>query len=229
MPIDSPFQEQLTMSEKARVVVVDDHPLFRERLCQLINNEPDMEICGEANSAQEAIQIIREISPNLAIIDITLKTSSGLELIKSIKALSIGVPVLVLSMHDESLYAERALRAGASGYITKSQEAAQVLLAVRSVLNGKIYLSEEMTAGFLKSLATTGNKGIARPVDRLTDRELQVLDLIGRGRTTRDIAQLLKLGVATVDTYRARIKEKMNFRNAMELQHFAIRWIRERE
>ncbi|MEY2605025.1 MAG: hypothetical protein QOH31_2834 [Verrucomicrobiota bacterium] len=229
MPIDSKAQGQLTMSEKARVVVVDDHPLFRERLCQLINNEPDMEICGEASSAQEAIQIIRETSPNLAVIDITLKTSSGLELIKSIKALSIGVPVLVLSMHDESLYAERALRAGASGYITKSQEAAQVLLAVRSVLGGKIYLSEEMTSGFLKSLAATGTKGIARPVDRLTDRELQVLDLIGRGRTTKDIAQLLKLGVATVDTYRARIKEKMNFRNAMELQHFAIRWISERE
>jgi DNA-binding NarL/FixJ family response regulator len=217
------------MSEKARVVVVDDHPLFRERLCQLINNEPDMEICGQAEGAQEAIQIIRETSPNLAVIDITLKTSSGLELIKSIKALSIGVPVLVLSMHDESLYAERALRAGASGYITKSQEAAQVLLAVRSVLGGKIYLSEEMTAGLLKSLAGTGTKAIARPMDRLTDRELQVLDLIGRGRTTRDIAQLLKLGVATVDTYRARIKEKMNFRNATELQHFAIRWVREQE
>src|SRR6266478_1978532 len=166
MPIDSKAQDQLTMSEKARVVVVDDHPLFRERLCQLINNEPDMEICGEASSAQEAIQIIREASPNLAVIDITLKTSSGLELIKSIKALSIGVPVLVLSMHDESLYAERALRAGASGYITKSQEAAQVLLAVRSVLGGKIYLSEEMTSGFLKSLAATGTKGIARPLDQ---------------------------------------------------------------
>jgi len=229
MPIDSQARDQLTMSEKARVVVVDDHPLFRERLCQLINNEPDMEICGEADSAQEAIQIIRETSPNLAVIDITLKTSSGLELIKSIKALSIGVPVLVLSMHDESLYAERALRAGASGYITKSQEATQVLFAVRLVLGGKIYLSEEMTSGFLKGLAATGTKGIARPVDRLTDRELQVLDLIGRGRTTRDIAELLKLGIATVDTYRARIKEKMNFRNAMELQHFAVRWVSERE
>ena len=125
--------------------------------------------------------------------------------------------------------AERALRAGASGYITKSQEATQVLFAVRSVLGGKIYLSEEMTSGFLKSLAATGTKGIARPVDRLTDRELQVLDLIGRGRTTRDIAERLKLGIATVDTYRARIKEKMNFRNAMELQHFAVRWVSERE
>jgi DNA-binding NarL/FixJ family response regulator len=132
-------------------------------------------------------------------------------------------------MHDESLYADRALRAGAIGYITKSQEASQVLLAVRSVLSGKIYLSEEMTAGYLKSLTAIGGKAVARPLDRLTDRELQVLDLIGRGRTTRDIAELLKLGVATVDTYRARIKEKMNFRNAMELQHFAIRWVSERE
>jgi DNA-binding NarL/FixJ family response regulator len=216
-------------NRKALVVVVDDHPLFRERLCQLINHEQDMEICGEADGAQQALQIIRETSPNLAIVDITLKTSSGLELIKSIKALSIGVPVLVLSMHDESLYAERALRAGAMGYITKSQEAAQVLLAVRSVLSGKIYLSDEMTSTFLKGLTTGGVKVSPRAVDRLTDRELQVLDLIGRGRTSRDIAEHLKLGVATVDTYRARIKEKMNFRNAMELQHFAIRWVAERE
>jgi DNA-binding NarL/FixJ family response regulator len=214
---------------KARVVVVDDHPLFRERLCQLINNEPDMEICGEADSAEQAIQIIRVTSPSLAIVDITLKTSSGLELIKGIKALSIGVPVLVLSMHDESLYAERALRAGAMGYITKSEEAAKVLLAVRSVLTGKIYLSEEMTSTFLKGLTVGGIRVSPRPVDRLTDRELQVLDLIGRGRTSRDIADELKLGVATIDTYRARIKEKMNFRNAMELQHFAIRWVSERE
>src|SRR6202035_1636051 len=147
------------MSEKKeRVVIVDDHPLFRERLSELITNELDMEVCAEAEDAQQAIDLIRNTSPDLAIVDITLKTSSGLELIKSIKALSIGVPVLVLSMHDESLYAERALRAGASGYITKSQEAAQVLLAVRSVLGGKIYLSEEMTSGFLKSLAATGTK-----------------------------------------------------------------------
>src|SRR6266403_2559207 len=152
MPIDSRVQEPLTMSEKARVVVVDDHPLFRERLCQLINNEPDMEICGEADSAQEAIQIIRETSPDLAMIDITLKTSSGLELIKSIKALSIGVPVLVLSPHDDSLYTERALRAGATGYITKHQPASEVLVAIRRVLAGEVYLSEKMTSGLLKSL-----------------------------------------------------------------------------
>ena len=214
---------------KARVIVVDDHPLFRERLCQLINDEQDMEICGEAENAQPALQIIRDTPADLAIVDISLKTSSGLELVKNIRALSIGVPVLVLSMHDESLYAERALRAGAMGYITKSEEAAQVLLAVRSVLAGKIYLSQEMTLTFLKGLTTSGDRVSPHSVDRLTDRELQVLDLIGRGRTSKEIAEVLKLGLTTVDTYRARIKQKMNFRNAMELQLFAIRWVSERE
>jgi DNA-binding NarL/FixJ family response regulator len=214
---------------KARVIVVDDHPLFRERLCQLINDEQDMEICGEAENAQPALLIIRETSPNLAIVDITLKTSSGLELVKNIRALSIGVPVLVLSMHDELLYAERALRAGAMGYITKSEEAAEVILAVRSVLAGKIYLSQEMTSTFLEGLTTRGVRVSPHSVDRLTDRELQVLDLIGRGRTSQEIGEVLKLGISTVDTYRARIKQKMNFRNAMELQHFAIRWLSERE
>jgi len=217
------------MSEKKeRVVIVDDHPLFRERLCELINHELDMEVCGEAEDARQAIDLIRNTSPNLAIVDITLKGSSGLELIKSIKALSIGVPVLVLSMHDESLYAERALRSGASGYITKHEAADNVLLAIRRVLAGEVYLSGTMTSVFLKSVPT-GLKSMPRPLDRLTNRELEVLELIGRGHTTRQIAETLNLGVATVDTHRARIKEKMHFRNATELQHFAIRWVRERE
>ncbi|HEY2423882.1 MAG TPA: response regulator transcription factor [Chthoniobacterales bacterium] len=214
---------------RARVAVVDDHPLFRERLCQLINNEPDMEVCGEAEGAEQALRLIRTAMPDLAIVDIALKASSGLELIRSIKALSISVPVLVLSMHEESLYADRALRAGASGYITKSQEAGDVLMAIRAVLAGKVYLSPEMTTDLLKNLGATGIRGVPRSVDRLTDRELQVLELIGRGRTTREIAETLKLGVATIDTYRARIKEKMNFRNATDLVHFAIRWVSEKE
>lgn len=213
----------------ARVAVVDDHPLFRERLCQLINNELDMEVCGETEGAEQALSLIRSTRPNLAIVDIALKASSGLELIRSIKALSIGVPVLVLSMHEESVYAARALRAGASGYITKSQEAAKVLTAIRSVLAGKIYLSPEMTNDLLKNLGATGTRGTPRSVDRLTERELQVLELVGRGRTTREIAEMLKLGAATIDTYRARIKEKMNFRNATDLVHFAIRWVSEKD
>jgi len=215
--------------KKQRVVVVDDHPMFRERLSQLINFELDMEVCGEAEDAQEGIRLLRETSPDLAIVDITLKGSSGLELVKSIKALSMATPVLVLSMHDESLYAERALQAGASGYITKNQATEEVLSAIRRVLAGEIYLSEKMTALFLKSLSAGGARSFVRPLDRLTDRELQVLEFIGRGYTTRAIAEALKLGVATVDTYRARVKEKMDFRNAVELQHFAIRWVRDRE
>jgi DNA-binding NarL/FixJ family response regulator len=169
------------------------------------------------------------VSKHTAIVDITLKESNGLELIKSIRPLSIGLPVLVLSMHEESLDAERAIRAGAIAYITKHQPAQEVLLAIRRVLAGEVYLSEKMTSSFLKSLITTEVEGISRPVDRLTDRELEVLDLIGRGHTTRKIADTLQLGVATIDTYRAKIKEKMNLRNAAELQHFAINWVRERE
>jgi DNA-binding NarL/FixJ family response regulator len=215
--------------EKKRVIIVDDHPLFRDRLSQLINHELDMEVCGESETAEQAIQLIRSLTPDLVIVDITLKGSSGLELIKGIRALSIGIPVLILSMHEESLYAERALRAGATGYITKHQAADEVLAAIRRVLTGEIYLSDKMTSVFLRSLTTTGAKSMPRPVDRLADRELEVLELIGRGNTTRQIADKLQLGPATVDTYRARIKEKMNLRNATELQHFAIRWVREQE
>jgi DNA-binding NarL/FixJ family response regulator len=214
--------------EKERIIIVDDHPLFRERLSELINHELDMEVCGEAEDARQAIEIIRNTSPDLAIVDITLKGSGGLELIKSIRELPTAVPVLVLSMHEESLYAERALRAGAAGYITKHESAENVLLAIRRVLAGEVYLSGTLTSAFLKSL-TAGLKSTSQPLDRLTDRELEILELIGRGRATRQIAEALRLGVATVDTYRARIKEKMNFRSGTELQHFAIRWVRDRE
>jgi DNA-binding NarL/FixJ family response regulator len=214
---------------KASVLIVDDHPLFRERLCQLIENEPDLQVSGEAETAQDAVQLVRATRPDLAIVDITLKGSSGLELTKTLRALSFNLPILVLSMHDESLYAERVLRAGATGYITKNQPADEVLFAVRRVLTGEVYVSEEMTSTFLRGIAGAGSKTPARLVDRLTDREFEVLQLIGRGQTTRAIAEVLDVGMATVDTYRARIKEKMNFRNGTELQHFAIRWVREQE
>ena len=213
---------------KKRVVIVDDHPLVRDRLSQLINHEQDMSVCGEAEDAQQALQIIRETSPSLAIVDITLKHSNGLELIKSIKAQNLELPVLVLSMHEESLYADRAIRAGASGYITKHQPAEEVLLAIRRVMAGNIYLSEKMTNGYLKSIATR-TKIAPQAVDTLTNRELEVLDLIGRGTAKRDIAKALQLGIPTVNTHCARIKEKLNLRSAAELQHFAFRWVRERE
>ena len=217
------------MNIKDRVVVVDDHPLFRDRLKQIINHEPDLEVCGEAGDVNGAIAILQNTSPGLMIVDISLQGSSGVELIKQCRARDIKIPILVLSMHDESLYAERALRAGANGYITKRQPADEVLTAIRRVRMGEVYLSDKMTAGVLRTLSGSGFKNTPRPIDRLADREMEVLELIGLGRTTREIAATLQLGVATVDTYRARIKEKMNFRNAVELQHFATRWLRERE
>ena len=217
------------MNQKQRVVVVDDHPLFRDRLAQIINNELDMQVAGEAESVQQALEVIQSTTPDLVIVDISLPGTGGLELIKQSRQLDIKTPILVLSMHDENLYAERAFRAGANGYITKRQPAEEVVTAIRRVLAGEVYLSEKMTAGVLRNLPGIGIKNIPRPIDRLTDRELEVLDLIGRGQTTREVASTLELGVATIDTYRARIKEKMNFRNAVELQHFAVRWHRERE
>ncbi|MDR3404883.1 MAG: response regulator transcription factor [Chthoniobacter sp.] len=217
-----------TSEAKKRVVIVDDHPLVRDRLAQLINHEPDMLVCGEAEDAEQALKIIRQQLPSLAIVDITLKQSNGLEVIKAIKAQNIEVPVLVLSMHEESLYADRAIRAGASGYITKHQPAEEVLSAIRRVMSGNIYLSEKLTSGYLKSILS-GTKIAPQTVAALTDRELEVLTLIGRGSAKRDIARTLQLGIPTVNTHCARIKEKLNLKSAAELQHFAFRWVRERE
>jgi len=216
------------MSEKKqRVVIIEDHIMVREHLIHLINSEPDLEVCGEADNIRQGMEVIRNTSPQLAIVDITLAGgSNGLELIKSLKVLSMPIPVLVLSMHEESLYAERALRAGAKGYITKHRASHELLSAIRRVLAGDIYVSEKMVSNVLKKM-TSGVP--TRPIDSLSDRELAVLEQIGHGRTSRAIAKTLGLGVATVDTYRARIKDKMNLQNAFELQDFAIRWLRERE
>jgi len=205
--------------------------MVREHLSRIINKETDMEVCGEADNIQHGMRIIRDSAPDLAIVDISLNGTSGLELIKSLKVLSMSTPVLVLSMHDESVYAERALRAGAKGYITKHRPSHEVLQAIRRVLAGEIYLSERMVSNVLqKFVPGTGVKTVkTRSIDRLSDRELAVLEMIGHGQTSRAIAETLDLGVATVDTYRARIKEKLNLQNAFELQHFAIQWLRERE
>jgi len=215
--------------KKKKVVVVEDHPIFLERLAQLIESEPDLEMAGEADRAEEGLRLIQDTKPDLAVVDLTLQGSSGLTMIKSLKALGVEVPVLVLSMHEESLYAERTIRAGASGYITKHRAASEVIRAIRKVLAGEIYLSESVTAEVVRGLSGQARSAPTRSLGRLTDRELEVLRLIGKGKTTREIAELLKLGVASIDTYRARIKEKMNLRNAIELQNFAIRWTSEGE
>jgi DNA-binding NarL/FixJ family response regulator len=215
--------------KKARVVIVEDHPMFRERLVHLINKEDDMEVCGEADNAVDGLALIQGAKPNLAIVDITLKESGGLDLLKDIRAQEIRLPVLVLSMHDESLYAERALRAGARGYITKHEASAKVMTAIRHVLRGEVYLDQRVMARILHRIVGGDTAATVRPIDRLTDRELAVFELIGQGRTTREIGGRLHVGLTTVDTYRARIKEKLNLENAAQLHTEASRWIQERE
>jgi DNA-binding NarL/FixJ family response regulator len=213
--------------EKASVVIVEDHPMFREQLAHLINKEPDMIVCGEADNVGDGLRLIKDRQPKIAIVDITLNGSSGLELLKDLRAHEIELPVLVLSMHEEKLYAERALRAGAKGYITKHEASASVMEAIRHVLAGEIYLKPRFISSILAKVMT--GKGDSQPVDRLTDRELEVFELIGRGQTTREIGARLRLGLTTVDTYRARIKEKLNIENAARLHSEASRWIQQRE
>lgn len=186
-----------------------------------------MMICGEADNIQDGRKLIENSQPDIAVVDITLKGSSGLELIKDLKAWKIEVPVLVLSMHDESLYAERAFRAGARGYITKSEASENVMNAIRCVLRGEVYASETFASNLLKNLVESGASQRGPLLNQLTDRELEVFYLIGQGRTTQEIAMSLNLGHKTVDTYRARIKEKLNLKNAAELHHRAVNWVRD--
>lgn len=213
---------------KRRIFLVDDHPLIRERLTQLIEREPDLTVCGEAASAPQALQGLPTVKPDLVVVDISLKDSSGLELIKDIKNLHPSLPVLVLSMHDESLYAERVLRAGAKGYITKQEATTKVLAAIRRILSGEVYMSEEMVARLLNR-CVQGNTFGATPVESLADRELEVFQLIGRGKGTRQIAEELHIGIKTVESYRARIKEKLNLDSAHALVQYAIQWVNDLE
>lgn len=212
-----------------RVIIVEDHPMVRERIAEIIGKEPDMEVYGEAEDAAHAVKLVQKFKPELAIVDITLNHSNGLELIATLRKLGLKTAVLVLSMHDEAVYAKRALRAGASGYIMKSSPSSEVIAAVRKVLDGEVYLSTPMTDNVLKALTPEGTKKKAsHPLDMLSDREIRVLELIGQGHGSRHIAEALDIGIPTVDTYRIRIKQKLNLKNAFELQHYAIKWLWER-
>ena len=215
-------------SAKARVVIVEDHPMFRERLALLINGEDDMMVCGEADNARDGLLLIQQTKPQIAIVDISLRGSGGLDLIKDMRAQEINVPVLVLSMHEESLYAERVIRAGAKGYITKHEASAKVMIAIRQVLRGEIYLEAQMMSKLVHKMVAGVPADPAKPIARLTDRELEVFELIGLGRTTREIGAQLHVGLTTVDTYRARIKEKLQLENASRLHLEASRWVQER-
>ena len=208
--------------EKAGVVIVDDHPMVRERLAELINKEQDIYVCGQADNIRDGLAVIKNSNAKAAIVDISLKGSSGLELVKEINAAALKVPVLILSMHDESLYAERALRAGAKGYITKHADSAKVIEAIHQVLAGEVYLGKHVASKILTKL--TASRIQEQGVKQLTDRELEVFELIGRGRTTREISLRLGLSSTTVETYRSRIKEKLGLDNASQLSAEATKW-----
>jgi DNA-binding NarL/FixJ family response regulator len=210
--------------KKIRVVLVEDHPMFRERLAQLINKEPDMKVHGEADNIRDGFDLIANAGATVAVIDIRLKASSGLELIKNLRSYGIKIPLLVLSMHDESIYAERALRAGAEGYITKQEASSKIMTALRQVLAGQVYAGNEVTTKLISHVIGRRQTQVTG-VERLTDRELAVFELLGLGRTARQIREELGLAAATVETYRARIKEKLNLENGAVLRSEAVRWI----
>ena len=207
---------------KYRILLVDDHPILRQGLAQLINQEKDLMVCGQFEEANKALEGVIQMKPDAAIVDISLKGSSGIELLKNIKVQYPKLIVLVLSMHDESLYAERALRAGAAGYIMKQEATEQVLVALRKILNGEIYLSERMSSKLMHQLVSGRATETGSLMERLSDRELEIFGLIGEGRGTRQIAEQLHLSVKTIESHRAHIKEKLNLKNATELVHRAI-------
>jgi len=223
MSISSRTKPNETATKK--VFLVDDHPLVREWLTQLIQRETDLAVCGEAEDTQDALQKIEETKPDVVVADISLKTTHGLELVKDLQVRYPSLPVLILSMHDESLYAERVLRAGAKGYITKQEATKKILPAIRQVLAGEIYISEKMSSRMVHKMVLGRAEEQKSPIERLTDRELEVFQLIGCGQGTRRIASELHLGIKTVESYRARIKEKLKLEDGTQLLQHAIQWV----
>jgi DNA-binding NarL/FixJ family response regulator len=210
--------------QKRGVYLVDDHPLVREWLANLINRQPDLKVCGQASSSAQALKLMAAARPEIAIVDISMEGVSGMELIKEIKTAHPEVVVLALSMHDELLYAEKALRAGAAGYVMKREATKKVLEAIRCVLGGKRYLSEKLASQMAEKFVTGKPPAMTLPEDRLSGRELEVFELLGRGRTTRQTAENLNVSFKTVQTFHARIKEKLNLANSTELLREATLW-----
>lgn len=216
-------------SGQVRVFLVEDHPMFREQVAQVITQDPRMTVCGEADNMRDGLRLIEELQPDIAIVDLTLRGSSGVQLIKALKSRGIRVPVLVLSMHDESVHAERLLWAGARGFVCKSETSTEVKRAIERVLAGGIYLSESMTATALQKL--TGSQSPAKPsgVEDLSDRELEVFRLLGLNYTSRDISKMLGCSESTVNSCRFRIRDKLGIRSTVELYKRALDWVSERE
>jgi DNA-binding NarL/FixJ family response regulator len=220
-----PKTEKPVSPEKKRVLIVDDHPVFRHGITALINAECDLVVCGEASSSPLALEAMRKLKPDIALLDISLPGANGIELVKMMKAESPKLPLLILSMHDESLYALRALKAGALGYVMKAEALTHVLDALRKALNGEIYVSPRMSERLIFQAIQTNDGKAGSPVDRLSDRELEVLAFLGSGLSTKEIAAKLNLSVKTIETHRAHIKEKLGFRDAAEMVRFAVEWV----
>jgi DNA-binding NarL/FixJ family response regulator len=217
-------KSQSPASAKKRILVVDDHPIVRQGLALLINREPDLVVCGEAEEASGAMHVLASARPDVLIVDISLNGPDGLDLLKTIRTTHPTMPVLILSMHDESIYAERALRAGANGYIMKQEATEKVLVAVRRILNGEIYVSERIANRMLKLYITGSGTVRNSSIADLSDRELEVFRLIGEGHGTRQIAEELHVSIKTVESYQAHIKEKLSLSSARELMQHAIQW-----
>src|SRR4051794_4174828 len=213
--------------EKSRILIVDDHPLFREGLQQMIERNPELTVCGEAADASEAMKAILELKPDLVLVDISLGGTSGIDLIKDIKTEYEDLPVLVVSMHDESLYAERALRAGAMGYVMKHEPAKTVKAAIRKVLGGDMYLSEKMSSSVINRFMRGEPEQPKSPIEMLSDRELEVFRMLGQGKAVRLIAEELSVTIPTVNSFRNRIKEKLGLKTSTEVMLHAIQWFRE--
>lgn len=211
---------------KKRVLIVDDHPIFRAGLTSLVNLEAELTVCGEANDATQAMHALEKLYPDLVLLDMSLPGKGGLELLKDIRALSPQTPVLIISMHDETLYAERVIKAGGRGYIMKQEGPEKIVQAIRKVLSGSISVSERIAAQILDAMSG-GKGGASSSVSTLTDREFEVYRLLGQGKEPHEIARTLHLSIKTVDTHRAHIRQKLGLRNATELIHHATRWTAE--
>ena len=211
---------------KLKVLLVDDHPITRQGMKALVNQQPNLEVCGEADNAAYAIELVGKLQPDLAIVDIALKTTNGIELTKNIKVQAPNLPVLIVSMHDEGLYAERALRAGAMGYLMKQEAGEKIILAIQRLLQGEIYLSDKIKEKMLHRFVNKKGDGMVFSIDTLSDREMEVFQLIGNGYSTRQIAQKLNLSSKTIDSYREHLKLKLNLESGAELVRHAIQWAR---
>lgn len=221
-------QQNSASTKKMGILLVDDHPIVRKGLTMLINNEPDMEVCGEAPGMAEAMKIVFDRSPEFVIVDLSLQNGSGLELVREIMKIRPETNVLVNSLHEESLYAERVLRVGAKGYINKMEGTDRIVEAIRCILAGKIYISDKMKEQLLcRSVGVPTMEENQAPVDRLSDRELEVFELIGKGLSVKDIAEKLHLSPKTIETYRDSIKTKLNLENSRQVIQHAIHWVLE--